>query len=414
VTRQVPDAPTAGPGRRGRSRGDALRVLRAAGARQAPAGESPHALHAPRIAQWARWLILAALVHALGLGLWLYLAPAPREADEIIRVTLFPTTDAPPEEDLPREILHFRKPSHPRVRESEPVAREVLALAPPPLEVSPDERGASGGYSVTPASEAVRGTSAWGGAGGGVAFTGVGAGNARAPTGTFEEYVGGMRQIGLDVVFVIDATGSMGWLIDEVKQRVHFLAQWIRELVPVTRFGVVAYRDEDDPEFLVRVQPLTLNASKVYRFLDDLEARGGGDVPEGLHAGLAAAVEQAGWKRDARRVIVALGDAPPRPERFEETLALARRFREQGGTLTIVDVSFDANPEIVARRLHKSVEELRTIDPRGVLPEFLTLAEAGGGDAATLQGETRVARRLAVLIFGQRWAKAVEPLLGDL
>jgi hypothetical protein len=79
-----------------------------------------------------------------------------------------------------------------------------------------------------------------------------------------------------------------------------------------------------------------------------------------------------------------------------------------------VDVSFDANPSIAAARLGKSVDELQTLTHRGVLPEFLGIAQAGGGDGATLEGDRRVVRQLAVLIFGQRWADAVRPLLGTL
>jgi hypothetical protein len=45
--------------------------------------------------------------------------------------------------------------------------------------------------------------------------------------------------------------------------------------------------------------------------------------------------------------------------------------------------------------------------------EFAKIASAGGGDAATLKGETRVARRLAVLIFGERFATETRLLLED-
>ena len=82
--------------------------------------------------------------------------------------------------------------------------------------------------------------------------------------------------------------------------------------------------------------------------------------------------------------------------------------------MTTVDVSFDANPELVARRLGKRVEDLLTVSDRGILPEFRQLALAGGGDAASLEGDERVVRQLAVLIFGKRWAEAVQPLLGEL
>ncbi len=49
-----------------------------------------------------------------------------------------------------------------------------------------------------------------------------------------------------------------------------------------------------------------------------------------------------------------------------------------------------------------------------MLPEFRRVALAGGGDASSLEGDVRVVRQLALLIFGKRWAEAVEPLLGEL
>lgn len=360
-------------------------------------------------------LVGSIAVHALAaLVIVMLWVSAPEEEPEPIFVTLLEPETPEPEVEPPRELLQFRVPTHPRVRESLEVPQQILALQPPPLEAIVEQRAVAGGLSIERRSPRALSHIAVGGRGGGHGGSGVGAGNGTAPQGTFGEYVGGVRQAGLDVVFVIDATGSMGWLIDEVKGQVRELADWTRRLIPVTRFGVVAYRDDDDPEFLVRTQPLTLSVGKVQRFLDDLEARGGGDVPEGVDAGLRAAVEKIGWKSDSKKVIVILGDAPPHAERLAATIELARRFRASGGTITTVDVSFDANPEIAAARLGRRVDELQTLTHRGVLPEFMGIAEAGGGDGATLEGEGRVVRQLAVLIFGRRWADAVRPLLGTL
>ena len=180
---------------------------------------------------------------------------------------------------------------------------------------------------------------------------GFGRGNARDGTGDFERFIGGLRELGLDVVFVIDATGSMGWLVDQVKDRVRLLADWIRQLVPVTRFGVVAYRDLDSPEFVTRVLPLTLSARRVERFLEVLGTEGGGDIPEAVDAGLEAAIGEAGFRADAKRVIIVLGDAPPHAERLPAALSLASAFHAAGGTVTTVDTSFDANPRVAAAGL---------------------------------------------------------------
>lgn len=367
----------------------------------------------PRPTSRGAWLLVAVALHAGALGVWLGLLRSDAEPEPApIPIALLP--EPPPEAEPAGEILHFRKPTHPRVRETLALPRRVQALAPPPPDALLDIAGGPGGFALEPVAHPSLGGFDVGGAGGGLAFSGVGRGNAATPGGSFEQYVGGLQQIGLDVVFVIDATGSMGWLVAEVKGRVRSLAAWLREMVPLTRFGVVAYRDDDDPEFATRVEPLTLSVAKVHRFLDRLEARGGGDIPEAVHAGLEAAIERAGWKSDSRKVIVILGDAPPHPEHMEQTLALARRFRANGGTVSLIDVSFDANPEIAARRLGVGVDELQTLERRGVLPEFRAVAEAGGGDAATLQGDNRVVRQLALLIFGRSWAEAVQPLLGEL
>ena len=363
----------------------------------------------------AKAIVLSIAIHAIGLLLLLaYWGPSPPGERSPIPVTLLRGDTSEPAPEPPPEILHFNKVTHPRVRESLELPRELLALAPPPVNAVLEERAVGGGLSVEPTSASAFSRFSVGGSGGGVAGSGFGAGNAAAAEGTFQEYVGGLRQAGLDVVFVIDATGSMGWLIDEVKGRVRELADWIRRLVPVTRFGVVAYRDHDDPEFLTRVQPLTLNIGKVRRFLDRLEARGGGDIPEAVAAGLREAIDEAGWKSDSKKIIVIVGDSPPHPDELEATLASAREFQEGGGKVTTVDVSFDANPEIAAARLGKRVDELETVQQRGVMSEFVQIAAAGGGDGSSLAGDRRVVRQLAVVIFGERWSDDMQPLLGTL
>jgi hypothetical protein len=359
------------------------------------------------------WLVVSVVFHGVLLIVLVRTLEPVSMTDEPIPVKLV-RVENPPEPEVAREFLHFRKSTHPRVRETLELPREILALQPPPSDVSLEPEAAPGGFTADLPPIQTLGGLSLPGAGGGSAGTGVGGGNASGAQGSFQEYVGGLRQVGLDVVFVLDATGSMGWLIQEVKDRVVSLSRWIRRLVPVTRFGVVAYRDDDDPEFLTRVQPLTLQVRKVWSFLDELQARGGGDYPEAVDAGLKTAIEKAGWKRDSRRVVILIGDAPPHPERLQETLELARRFHASGGTVTAVDVRFDANPTLAAARLGKRVEDLQTLGDGGVMPQFQWLAEAGGGDPSTLEGERQVVRRLAVLIFGERWAEDVRPLLGEL
>jgi hypothetical protein len=362
-------------------------------------------------------LLLSLLLHAAAFLVWnrtLLSAPEPQP----IPVTLIPPPPPPPPPPEPAatEPLEFRPQQTPP---REPLALpkppdRLRALAPPPPDAVLQAAGAAGGLAVDVTAPSAIGGYTLAGEGGGTSGLGFGRGNAMGTTGGFTEYLGSVREVGLDVVFVIDATGSMGWLIDLVKQRVEGLAAAIRRLVPVTRFGVVAYRDYDDPEFVTRVESLHLSARPVRGFLEALEARGGGDIPEAVDAGLETAIASSGWKAGSKHVIVLLGDAPPHPERMARTLQLAQAFHASGGTVTAVDVSFDANPHIAAARLGKTVEELTTVKPRGVLPEYKEIASAGGGEAATLEGDRQAVRQIGVLIFGSRWAEEVRPLLGDL
>ena len=67
-----------------------------------------------------------------------------------------------------------------------------------------------------------------GGSGGGTSGFGVGIGNALGgSTNQFAAYVQGMREGGLDVLFVVDATGSLGWWLIATKA--------IRSLSPVPK-----------------------------------------------------------------------------------------------------------------------------------------------------------------------------------
>src|SRR5947208_1555299 len=84
---------------------------------------------------------------------------------------------------------------------------------------------------------------------GGVGGFGVGGGGGGAgwSLGTsFGRYVGSLRKVGLDVAIVVDSTGSMQNVIDDLKRRMDDLAATMQRLVPTARVGAVTYRDRDD------------------------------------------------------------------------------------------------------------------------------------------------------------------------
>jgi Mg-chelatase subunit ChlD len=139
----------------------------------------------------------------------------------------------------------------------------------------------------------------------------------------------------LDVVFVLDTTGSMGGEIREVQERVRQLAVSLAEAREGERlrYGIVAYRDRGD-EYVTLPFDLSDDVGAAERFLSSLRANGGGDGPESVVAAVAAGLHEMSWDRsdDVERQIFLIGDAPPHLDYHgeptpDELVAEARRAR---------------------------------------------------------------------------------------
>ncbi|MBI5624263.1 MAG: VWA domain-containing protein [Elusimicrobia bacterium] len=118
----------------------------------------------------------------------------------------------------------------------------------------------------------------------------------------------------IEVVFVLDTTGSMGGLLEGAKRKIWSIVNDMAEgkPTPKIKMGVVAYRDRSD-QYLTQVEPLTANLDAVYEKLLALRAQGGGDGPEDVLTALDHAVSKAGWSSTPRtlRIVFLVGDAPP-------------------------------------------------------------------------------------------------------
>ncbi len=136
----------------------------------------------------------------------------------------------------------------------------------------------------------------------------------------------------LEMVFVLDTTGSMGGLLDGAKQKIWSIVNEVmqKQSKPDVRVGFVAYRDRND-EYVTQIVPISSDLDAVYSKLMDLEAGGGGDTPESVRKALADGVEKAGWsKSGAAKIIFLVGDAPPQnysgePDVLATTMAAVRR-----------------------------------------------------------------------------------------
>lgn len=116
----------------------------------------------------------------------------------------------------------------------------------------------------------------------------------------------------LDVVFLLDTTGSMGGELSEAKTRVKEISAALSAARPQERIrtGVVAYRDQGDA-YVTQASALTDDIDVTHAFLNTLRAGGGGDGPEDVLSGLQVALDFA-WDQGAKteRQIFLIADAP--------------------------------------------------------------------------------------------------------
>jgi hypothetical protein len=261
-------------------------------------------------------------------------------------------------------------------------------------------------------------------AGAGIGGFGVGGGGGGAGWSLgFGRYVGSLRRTGLDVALVIDSTGSMQNVIEELKRRLDDIATTVQRLVPTARIGLVAFRDRDDrrtataprrsEDFVVRWTDLTFSGRKVKTFLAGLVAEGGGDWEEAVRDGLETAMRQLKWRGDAKKVIILVGSSPPHGRDLGAIRTLIADWRGRGGVLSTIDVSKLLHDEH-ERKLHRWLygEELAETTP---LPEFYEqlrasydeMAREGGGEMISMAQNARLVQHLLTLTFGPHWERDV-------
>ena len=118
----------------------------------------------------------------------------------------------------------------------------------------------------------------------------------------------------IDVVFVLDTTGSMGGLIQAAKEKIWSIATTMAsaQSAPEIRMGLVAYRDRGDA-YVTRVVDLSSDLDSMYATLMDFQANGGGDCPESVNQALHDAVHKISWRQDTGtyKAVFLIGDAPP-------------------------------------------------------------------------------------------------------
>lgn len=160
----------------------------------------------------------------------------------------------------------------------------------------------------------------------------------------------------IEVVFVLDTTGSMSGLIDGAKQKIWAIANRLAsgEPRPELRVGLVAYRDRGD-DYVTRKTEFTGDLDTVYADLLALQASGGGDFPEHVGQGLSDAIDGMQWSSGDRvlRLVFLVGDAPPHDDYQDGpgTAELAARARARGIVVNTVQCGSNGDTTLAWRKL---------------------------------------------------------------
>jgi Mg-chelatase subunit ChlD len=195
----------------------------------------------------------------------------------------------------------------------------------------------------------------------------------------------------IEVVFVLDTTGSMGGLIDAAKEKIWSIASTLAQAdaAPEIKIGLVAYRDRGD-SYVTRVVDLSRDLDSMYAALMQFQADGGGDGPEDVNRALSEAVHNVSWSTDQRtyKVVFLVGDAPPHmdyqgAERYPEIVAAAAA---QGIVVNTIQCG----------GLHETTAPWQHIAALG-RGRYFTVAQTGGAVAIETPFDAEIARLAAEL-----------------
>jgi hypothetical protein len=184
----------------------------------------------------------------------------------------------------------------------------------------------------------------------------------------------------LDLVFVMDTTGSMRNEIADIQRSLLSIIRVLQRMAPSLRVGFVAFKDRTD-EYVTLVFPLSPmdgpNLQRIQGFVRNLSARGGGDPPEPVDQAIHAALQMA-WRPDAIGRIVVIGDAAAHQPNWGRAFDLAAGFRRSGGRDRRVSGIFTGRARVSAEFYQR-------------------LAQAGGGELISHRGRIMESVLLSIL-----------------
>ncbi len=135
----------------------------------------------------------------------------------------------------------------------------------------------------------------------------------------------------LDLMFVIDSTGSMGDEMRYLSKEFDAIVANIEAKHPEVdiRFGLTLYKDKGD-DYVVKNFPFTSNKNKMQKQLAEESANGGGDYPEAMEEGIEKALNASWQAEHGVRMMFLVADAPPHDDKIKKMIPLIEKARKGG------------------------------------------------------------------------------------
>ena len=150
----------------------------------------------------------------------------------------------------------------------------------------------------------------------------------------------------VDVLFAVDATGSMGDEIAYLKSELKNIMNRIDAEIAQKRVALTVYRDHGD-SYVTRSIDFKENINEVKDFLSQQDANGGGDYEEAVEEALKVSLSQS-WNVDAKaKLLFLMLDAPP--HYTEQNVAIIKsqiKKAQEMGIKIISVVASGANKEV--------------------------------------------------------------------
>lgn len=184
------------------------------------------------------------------------------------------------------------------------------------------------------------------------------------------------QTVKLDILFLIDTTGSMADEIQQLRDNIQSIASQIDALPsrPDVRFAMTIYRDRGD-EYLTRTFDFTPDVNFFAEGLAQVQANGGGDTPEDLNEALFRAIHVPEWRvENSISLIFLVADAAPHLDYADQEASYAIQVMEAAERgikiIPIASSGLDNQGEYIFRQLAQIT---------GGRFVFLTYGSAGAG-----------------------------------